>query len=91
MGATFSLAIFGNGIVAILAGVVASFISIQFGYVAPFMLAMIFLTASAVYVSFYWTENYGDAKVELASLFSGGISAIRSGIFIFVTSFFDDV
>jgi len=80
LGETFSVAIFGNGVVAILAGVVASMISIEFGFVAPFMLSMVFLIFSAVFVSWNWNENYGDSKMELTSVFSGGFSAIQKDI-----------
>jgi len=74
------VAIFGNGLAAIVAGVVASFISIEFGFVAPFMLSMIFLVISALIVSANWNENFGDAKMELSTVFSGGLAAIQKGI-----------
>jgi chromate transport protein ChrA len=80
MGDTFSTAIFGNGIAAIIAGVVASFMSIQFGFVSPFMLSMVCLLMSAVYVYINWSENFGDSKMELSSVFSGGFSAIQNDI-----------
>jgi len=80
LGDTFSTAIFGNGVVAILAGVVASFLSIQFGYGSPFLLSVLFLAASAVFVYVNWTENYGDSKMELSSVFSGGFSAIQKDL-----------
>jgi len=77
LGDTFSIAIFGNGIAAIIAGVVASMVSIKFGFVAPFFLSMAFLIFSAVAVTWTWNENYGDSKMELSNVFSGGFSAIR--------------
>jgi len=84
LGETFSIAIFGNGIAAILAGVVASMVSIEFGFVAPFMVSMVFLIISAVFVSMNWNENYGDSKMELSSVFSGGLSAIQKDTRVFL-------
>jgi len=77
MGETFSQAIFGNGIAAIMAGVVASFASIQYGFVTPFLVSMVFLLISAVYVYANWGENFGDSKMELQNVFNGGFAAIK--------------
>lgn len=37
LSSTFSIATIGNGLVAIVAGLIASFASDRWGYVAPFM------------------------------------------------------
>uniref|UniRef100_A0A7S2GQP7 Molybdate-anion transporter n=1 Tax=Octactis speculum TaxID=3111310 RepID=A0A7S2GQP7_9STRA len=73
---TFSNAIFGNGILAILAGLLAekaaSFKSLSSfdgnessvimwgGYCSPFDLSMVFLMFTWVALHSTWTENYGD-------------------------------
>jgi len=77
---TFSSAILGNGIVAILAGIVASFVSVEFGYVAPFMVSLALLLMSSVVISFTWNENYGDSEMVLGKIFSGAVDTLRKDI-----------
>jgi len=74
---TFSLAVFGNGVVAILAGVVASFVSIRWGFVAPFMVSLVFLVGSSIYVTYSWGENYGNSDIVISKLFSGSFEALK--------------
>jgi len=74
---TFSLAVFGNGIAAILAGVVASFVVVRWGFVAPFMVSLVFLVASSIYVSYAWGENYGNSEMQLTKVFSGALDALK--------------
>eukprot|EP01119_Soliformovum_irregulare_P011748 TRINITY_DN2976_c1_g1_i1.p1 TRINITY_DN2976_c1_g1~~TRINITY_DN2976_c1_g1_i1.p1 ORF type:complete len:430 (-),score=110.92 TRINITY_DN2976_c1_g1_i1:68-1357(-) len=76
---TFSLATFGNGVVAILAGLLASFVAdnTSFGYVAPFMMSLGFLVLGTIIVSATWTENYGDSTVDLAGTFTNALAAFR--------------
>ena len=50
---------FGNGVVAIVAGVLASFAS-NFGVVAPFDLSLVCLIAGTAIIYTTWKENYGD-------------------------------
>jgi len=74
---TFSLAMFGNGIVAIVAGVVAQAFTDQFplqesgmgsfmmgGYCTPFDMAIVCLAAMLSYMSATWGENYGEGTNE---------------------------
>jgi MFS family permease len=59
LGETFSYATFGNGLVAVIAGLIANFVADKFGFVAPFVVAMIPLSIVAFLVFFTWNENYG--------------------------------
>jgi MFS family permease len=80
LGDTFSLATFGNGIVAIGAGLIASWVADVFGYVAPFMVSLGFLILGSVIVSFTWKENYGDATIDLSGTFGNAITTMRNDI-----------
>jgi len=75
---TFALATFGNGIVAIAAGLMSSFAADSYGFVSPFMIALVLLIAGTIYVSVSWNENYGDSKVDLTGTFTSAITAMRS-------------
>jgi len=75
---TFHLATLGNGIVAIASGLLASFVATNYGYVSPFMLAIVCLVLSAVVVTFTWNENYGDQKIEIIQTFTNAIKAVAS-------------
>lgn len=81
LGKTFSFAIFGNGLIAVIAGLVANIMAhSSIGYVAPFLLAIIPLIAVAVIVSTTWSENYGDGQKDL-NMFSSlnkGFDFIRT-------------
>jgi len=74
---TFSLAVFGNGVAAILAGVVASLVTIQWGFVAPFMVSLVCLVVSSIYVAYAWGENYGNSEMKLNKVFSGALEALK--------------
>jgi len=80
LGDTFSLATFGNGVVAIVAGLIASFVADKFGYVAPFMVSFGFLVLSAVLVFGSWKENYGDSTVDVSNTFTNAITAMKNDI-----------
>jgi len=69
MSSTFSMATFGNGIVAILSGFVASFVASRWGFVAPFITAMGFLVLEIVMVIVLWGENYGDSRIDVLQQF----------------------
>ncbi|XP_070564730.1 molybdate-anion transporter-like [Ptychodera flava] len=64
---TFSKATFWNGILAIVAGIVANVFAeaFNFGPVSPFVLAIPFLIVSGILVSMQWKENYGSKKTKL--------------------------
>lgn len=66
LGSTFSLCTWGNGIVAITAGVIASFVRDSFGPVAPFDVALCALVCGTAIVASTWKENTGDSRLELS-------------------------
>jgi len=74
---TFSLAVFGNGVAAIIAGVVASFVTIRWGFVSPFIVSLVFLVLSSVYVNYAWSENYGNSEIILSKMLSDSIEALK--------------
>jgi len=63
LGNLFSLAVFlGNGLVAIVSGLVANTLvdTLNYGPVAPFDAAAVFLTIGLIIILSTWSENYGD-------------------------------
>ena len=66
LSVTFSAMTFGNGIVAIIAGVIASFLAANFGPVAPFDASLVLLLIGGVIISMAWPENYGDNRQNVA-------------------------
>jgi len=60
MGETFSLAIFGSGVAAISAGLVAAPLVASFGVTAPFDLSAVCLLLGGSVVLLRWRENYGS-------------------------------
>eukprot|EP00386_Alphamonas_edax_P006796 GDKI01021838.1.p1 GENE.GDKI01021838.1~~GDKI01021838.1.p1 ORF type:complete len:441 (-),score=152.45 GDKI01021838.1:43-1365(-) len=62
LGSTFSTATFGNGLVAILAGLMASVAKEKLGFTGPFDLSACFLILGAVVILLTWTENYGSSS-----------------------------
>ena len=77
LGVTFSLATSGNGAVAIASGVAASLVRDQFGPVAPFDLSLILLVIGTTIIAFTWTENTGDASINLAQTLSHAFARLR--------------
>ncbi|GIL74576.1 hypothetical protein Vretimale_2257 [Volvox reticuliferus] len=64
LGDTFSKAVFvGNGLMAILAGLVASYLvdTLKLGPVAPFDAAIVVLVAGGAVIYTSWPENFGDS------------------------------
>ncbi len=81
---TFSKAIFlGNGLVAILAGLVANTLvsSFSLGPVAPFDAASCLLAVGMGIIIYTWPENYGDPSESktIVAQFQQAASAITSG------------
>jgi hypothetical protein len=69
---------FGNGIVAVLAGLVANYAADSYGTaLAPFIVALVPLSLVLV-MSFGWSENYGDVHSSLAGSLSHGWGCIRN-------------
>ena len=75
---TFAYQTFGNGVVAVIAGLVANTAADSFGYVAPFMMSIIPLIILAILASFTWPENYGNAGLNYFSSLNKAFELIRS-------------
>jgi len=82
LGDTFSWATFGNGLVAVVAGLAANTAADSFGFVAPFMMAVLPLTVVALMVWCTWNENYGNqreaSKFSLLSSLAKGFDLIKN-------------
>lgn len=82
---TFSKATFGNGIVAIVSGLMADTSVYALGtLVAPFMLSAVFLVFGGTIVSKVWNENYGE---EPASVNQGNDLTIWKGFQMILKDF----
>lgn len=64
LSGTFSNMTFGNGMVAIVAGIIASGLAANFGPVAPFDASLVLLVAGGFAIAFTWKENYGDNRSD---------------------------
>jgi len=71
LAGTFSLASVGNGLIAILAGVVAQVAADRLGDIGPFQ-AAIALTGLALTLIVRWPENYGGEAGTAAAAEGGG-------------------
>eukprot|EP00929_Paragymnodinium_shiwhaense_P019052 TRINITY_DN13106_c0_g2_i1.p1 TRINITY_DN13106_c0_g2~~TRINITY_DN13106_c0_g2_i1.p1 ORF type:complete len:455 (-),score=137.68 TRINITY_DN13106_c0_g2_i1:300-1664(-) len=60
---TFSWASFGNGLIAIVAGLMAQLVADSLGEIGPFQAAITFTALALVFVVF-WNENYGGDEPE---------------------------
>ena len=78
LGDTFAYATFGNGLVAVIAGLVANTAAESYGYVAPFVVAIVPLTAVAGAVFFTWPENYGNQQLSFSASLQKGFKLISS-------------
>jgi MFS transporter, MFS domain-containing protein family, molybdate-anion transporter len=78
LGDTFAMATFGNGLVAVVAGLVANKAAESYGYVAPFIVAILPLAVVAILVFLTWGENYGNQQMNVSSSFSKGFRLIIS-------------
>jgi MFS transporter, MFS domain-containing protein family, molybdate-anion transporter len=86
LASTFSLSTVGNGIVAILAGIIAQVAADKLGEIGPFQVA-IALTALTLVLLLFWEENYGradscsssssDSKAEAAAV-AAAVNGIES-------------
>lgn len=75
---TFAYATFGNGLVAVFAGLVANTVAASsFGYVAPFLVAILPLIGIMMIVSSSWNENYGNQQLSMLSSLMKGFDLIR--------------
>ena len=80
IGITFSISTFWNGLLAIIAGVLANIGAETLGYgpVAPFVLALVPLIACGFLVVSTWEENYGDRKSNFSASCMEGLRIIFS-------------
>jgi hypothetical protein len=74
---TFSLATFGNGLVAVGSGLLADWVANRWGFVAPFMAALALLIVAGVIITASWTENYGDQGADLVGTFANALAVLR--------------
>jgi hypothetical protein len=51
-----------NGLMAIFSGIIAYLLKDRFGYVAPFMAAIVFLCMAGAIIQISWPENYGNVS-----------------------------
>eukprot|EP00756_Hemistasia_phaeocysticola_P004350 Hpha_TRINITY_DN12766_c0_g1::TRINITY_DN12766_c0_g1_i1::g.114696::m.114696 len=79
IGSTFSLMITGNGLVAIASGFAAQAAVWVYGGhpVAPFDLSLLCLIFGTVFISYSWTENYGDQHASQSDGLQNAFAAIR--------------
>ncbi|TRY79466.1 hypothetical protein TCAL_08927 [Tigriopus californicus] len=77
---TFSTTTFANGLLAILAGLVANFSAETLGYgpVAPFMIAVACFALCLVVIIATWDENYGNPDSHLLQSYKEGLSLIMN-------------
>lgn len=75
---TLSKATFWNGLLAINAGIFANVFAetLDFGPVAPFMLAIPFLLVSGLIIARTWCENYGNVSNNLRKSCMDGLRTI---------------
>lgn len=78
IGDTFSNAVFGNGLVAVIAGFVANYAANTYGNVAPFVVAVIPLGLVAIICSTSWAENYGNQSLNYLSSLRQGFELVQS-------------
>lgn len=75
---TFAYATFGNGLMAVAAGLIANSAADTYGFVAPFMVALVPLSIVALVVMCTWSENYGNQSVGILQSLSRGFELIRN-------------
>lgn len=75
---TFSTTTFANGIMAILAGIVANFFSetLAYGPLAPFMIAIPCFGICFIVVLTTWDENFGNQDTHLIQSYKEGLQLI---------------
>ncbi|KAI7855304.1 hypothetical protein BDC45DRAFT_505898 [Circinella umbellata] len=79
MARTFGKATFLNGLVAIIAGIVANGVVDHWGYTAPFIVSMGLVTVAAGMISSSFAENYGEkstGKIQLTHTLMEGLQTL---------------
>lgn len=86
IGVTFSKATVWNGILAIIAGVVANMVAewFNFGPVSPFMLAIPCLVVSGIVMTVNWSENSSKQQIKFKKSCSEGLTKIATEPRIFL-------
>lgn len=74
----FSNAVLGNSLVAIFAGLTAQAVATQYGFTAPFSLALLLLITVTGIICFSWTENYGDISGDVKVSLVQGMRVIKN-------------
>ena len=75
---TFAYATFGNGLGAVLAGLIANSAAEMYGFVAPFVVAILPLTLVAFTALTTWSENYGNQQQNMFASLSKGFDLVRN-------------
>ena len=75
---TFAYATFGNGLGAVIAGLIANSAAEMYGFVAPFVVAILPLSVVAFTVMTSWSENYGNQQMNMLSSLSKGFDLVRN-------------
>jgi MFS transporter, MFS domain-containing protein family, molybdate-anion transporter len=70
MSSTNAWAQIGNGILAVIAGILCQVMKDVFGPIGPFKLAIATTSTILALIFFTWNENYGNATTSLSSSFS---------------------
>jgi predicted MFS family arabinose efflux permease len=78
LGDTFAKATFGNGLVAVIAGLIANTAAQSYGYVAPFVVAILPLSLVGMIVYSTWSENYGNQQLNMLSSLQKGFELVKS-------------
>ncbi|ELT95975.1 hypothetical protein CAPTEDRAFT_167222 [Capitella teleta] len=97
IGVTFNKASVSNGVLAIIGGFIANIVAewMDFGPVAPFMLAVPCLLISGILVSSQWNENYSAQKAPFKKTCMDGLQTIFTDPKIFligiITALFESV
>lgn len=73
---TFSKAQFGNGLVAIVAGLIAGVLADRYGKVMPFDASILTLCLLLGIVWWTWSENYGDCTQSVTGGFKNAWKAV---------------
>lgn len=75
---TFSKCTTYNGIIAVLSGLLASYLADTYGVLAPFIFIIAPLSMLIIIVSTTWGENYGDSTLDIAMTFKAAITAMKA-------------
>jgi len=78
---TFYIQSFGNSIVAIMSGLVASYVTQLFdAMTAPFDTAIVLLFIGGIVIFLTWGENYGNSSVEWRQIFIEALHVLKSDL-----------